>query len=109
MPSVGVESSKLAEGRYFKTQENAIKEIEGKVNKTYFEGSGIGLPSKSSVAVNLPEIGSQELFTNLKAAKPESVSEILNTSPSQFTNTSFIKPRSFRFFPVFRRICSPPP
>ncbi len=54
-------------------------------------GASTGIPSKSRVAINLPETRSQELFTSLKASKPESVSTILNVSPSNFTNRSFIQ------------------
>jgi len=54
-------------------------------------GEFVGIPSKRSVAINLPETRFQELFTNLKASKPESVSTILNISPSNFTNLSFIQ------------------
>lgn len=54
-------------------------------------GLKMGIPSKSRVAISLPETRSQELFTSLKASKPESVSTILNVPPSQFTNRSFIQ------------------
>ncbi len=60
--------------------------------ETLREGSLTGTPQKKSVAVNLPSTRSQELFTNLKGARPDLVRTTLNTSPSNFKNTSFIQP-----------------
>ena len=65
--------------------------LEGSEKIDQAKGLEVGVPSKSSVAISLPSTRSQELFTNLKASKPESVSTILKISPSNFTKRSFIQ------------------
>lgn len=83
----------------------AIKEEKKEI--ITHKGLPVGVPSKRSVAINLPETRFQELFTSLKASKPEPVSTILNVSPSNFMNRSFIQSYISKIQEVSQRYLQP--